>query len=176
MVGALRIWYSTVPMARVARAVRPHLTHVALWTSDIGRAVDFYRKHCGLEVVHDRIEPDGGHVVWVGESKGRSRFVIVLILRPVEHSAPNSFAHFGFSCASRNDVDERAAVARADGLLELEPFDAGPIVGYFCMLRDPDGNSVEFSFGQALGPTPPRAPPRARRPRRSLTPGGPRAG
>ena len=175
MAGALWIWYSTVPMARVARAVRPHLTHVALWTSDVERSVDFYRKHCDLEVVHDRVEPDGGRVVWVGESADRSRFVIVLIQRPVEHSAPNSFAHFGFSCASRKDVDERAAVARADGVLELEPRDAGAVVGYFCMLRDPDGNSVEFSFGQALG-LPPAHAPRRRKARRSLTPRGPRAG
>ena len=156
-------------MARIAHAVPPHLTHVALWTSDIERTVDFYRKHCSLDVIHDRVEPDGGRVVWVGETKDPSRFVIVLIRRSVEHSAPNSFAHFGFSCASRKDVDERAAVARADGVLELEPRDAGPIVGYFCMLRDPDGNSVEFSFGQALGPASPRAPRLAGRPRHSLT-------
>jgi hypothetical protein len=25
-------------------------------------------------------------------------------------------------------------------------------VGYYCGLRDPDGNSVEFSYGQPLGP------------------------
>ncbi|HSD09676.1 MAG TPA: VOC family protein [Candidatus Binatia bacterium] len=172
----MRIWYSTVPMARVARSVRPHLTHVALWTSDIGRSVDFYRKYCSLEVVHDRMEPDGGRVVWVGESKNRSRFVIVLIARPVERSSPNSFAHFGFSCASRRDVDERADVARADGVLDLEPRDAGPTVGYFCMLRDPDGNSVEFSFGQALGPNPSRVARRSGTTGRSLTPRGPRAG
>jgi catechol 2,3-dioxygenase-like lactoylglutathione lyase family enzyme len=156
-------------MARIAHEVRPHLTHVALWTSDIERTVAFYRKHCSLDVIHDRVEPDGGRVVWVGETKDPSRFVIVLIRRPVEHSAPNSFAHFGFSCASRKDVDQRAAVARADGVLELEPRDAGPIVGYFCMLRDPDGNSVEFSFGQALGPASPRAPRRSGRARHSLT-------
>ena len=152
MVVAASIWYSTrMPPAR------PHLTHVALWTSDIERSVDFYRKYCGLEVVHDRAEDDGGRVVWVGEHANHSRFVIVLIRRPVEHSAPNSFAHFGFSCGSRAEVDERAAIARADGVLELEPRDAGPIVGYFCMLRDPDRNSVEFSFGQALGPPARRA-------------------
>jgi catechol 2,3-dioxygenase-like lactoylglutathione lyase family enzyme len=176
MVGAIRIWYSTVPMARVARSARPHLTHVALWTSDTPRSVEFYRKYCSLEIVHDRVEADGEHVVWVGESKDRSRFVIVLIPRPVQHSAPNSFAHFGFSCASRQDVDDRAAVARADGVLELEPRDAGPIVGYFCMLRDPDGNSVEFSFGQALGPRSSRAARRAGRSRRSVRPRGSRAG
>jgi catechol 2,3-dioxygenase-like lactoylglutathione lyase family enzyme len=158
-----------VPMARVARALRPHLTHVALWTSNIERSVDFYRKYCDLEIIHDRVEPDGGRVVWVGESVDSSRFVIVLIQHAVEHSAPNSFAHFGFSCVSRTDVNERAAVARADGVLELEPRDAGAVVGYFCMLRDPDGNSVEFSFGQALGPTGRRAPRRVATPRRSVT-------
>jgi hypothetical protein len=31
------------------------------------------------------------------------------------------------------------------------PQDAGPIVGYFCIVRDPDGNWVEFSHGQSLG-------------------------
>jgi len=25
-------------------------------------------------------------------------------------------------------------------------------VGYYCGLRDPDGNAVEFSYGQPLGP------------------------
>lgn len=133
------------------RPPRPHLTHVALWTSDVERSIEFYRNYCALEVVHDRVEPDGGRVVWVGEPGTRSRFVIVLIRRPVARSAPNSFAHFGFSCASREEVDGRAALARSNGVLEMEPRDAGPIVGYFCMLRDPDGNSVEFSFGQSLG-------------------------
>ena len=140
---------------------RPHLTHVALWAADIERSIEFYRTYCELEIVHERTEPDGGRVVWVGERKVRPRFVIVLIRRPTESSAPNSFAHFGFSCASRGDVATRAEKARAGGVLELEPRDAGPIVGYFCMLRDPDGNSVEFSFGQAID-TPP-SPTRARR-------------
>jgi catechol 2,3-dioxygenase-like lactoylglutathione lyase family enzyme len=163
-------------MARSARSGRPHLTHVALWTSDVGRSIDFYCKHCKLEVVHDRVEQDGVRVAWIGESKYRSRFVIVLIARAVERSAPNSFAHFGFSCASRSDVDERAAAARSDGVLELEPRYGGPIVGYFCLLRDPDGNSVEFSFGQALGPGFSRAARRTGTPRRPIKPRGPRAG
>jgi catechol 2,3-dioxygenase-like lactoylglutathione lyase family enzyme len=140
---------------RASRA--PHLTHVAIWTADVERSVDFYRRHCGLRVVHDRVEPDGGHVVWVGEHEERTRFVIVLICRPTTRPTRSSFAHFGFSCATRAEVDSRAATARTDGVLELEPRDAGPIVGYFCMLRDPDGNAVELSFGQALGPAPRRA-------------------
>jgi catechol 2,3-dioxygenase-like lactoylglutathione lyase family enzyme len=85
-----------------------------------------------------------------------------LIERRSTAGPPGSFAHFGFSCASRADVDRRAEAARADGILEMEPHDAGPIVGYYCIVRDPDGNSVEFSYGQTIDPGFFRAP-RARR-------------
>jgi hypothetical protein len=29
---------------------------------------------------------------------------------------------------------------------------AGPVVGYFCIVSDPDGNQVEFSYGQPIDP------------------------
>ncbi len=131
--------------------MRPHLTHVALWTADVERSVEFYRRHCELEIVHDRSE-GSGRVVWVGEDRKHPHFVIVLIQRPFDHTAPNSFAHFGFSCRTRAEVDRRAASARAGGVLELEPRDGGPVVGYFCLLKDPDGNSIEFSHGQTIDP------------------------
>jgi catechol 2,3-dioxygenase-like lactoylglutathione lyase family enzyme len=131
---------------------KPHLTHVALWSADLDRSVAFYRKHCGLDVVHERGGADGGRVVWVGENPHRPRFVIVLIERRAATGPPGSFAHFGFSCATRADVDRHADTARAEGILELEPHDAGPVVGYYCIVRDPDGNSVEFSYGQTIDP------------------------
>ncbi len=65
---------------------------------------------------------------------------------------PASLAHFGYDLPSRAAVDELAARADADGVLVYAPTDAGPIVGYFCMLRDPDGNLVEFSHGQPINP------------------------
>ena len=43
-------------------------------------------------------------------------------------------------------------MARADGLLEVPPHDGGPVVGYYCVVRDPDGNHVEFSYGQPIDP------------------------
>jgi hypothetical protein len=39
------------------------------------------------------------------------------------------------------------------GILVEGPTDAGPIVGYYCIVNDPDGNPVEFSDGQSLGPS-----------------------
>jgi hypothetical protein len=61
-------------------------------------------------------------------------------------------AHFGYDLPSRAAVDEMAARAQAAGVLDQGPLEAGPIVGYFCMLRDPDGNLVEFSHGQPIDP------------------------
>jgi hypothetical protein len=50
-----------------------------------------------------------------------------------------------------NEVDRLGRLGSDDGIIIEEPKDAGPIVGYFCMVHDPDGNWVEFSFGQGLG-------------------------
>jgi DNA-binding SARP family transcriptional activator len=54
--------------------------------------------------------------------------------------------------AARADVDAIADTARADGTLRVGPRDAGPVVGYFCIVEDPDRNWVEFSFGQPINP------------------------
>ena len=128
----------------------PHLTHVALWSADVERSIAFYRKYCDLSVVHRRQEPGGAPVIWLGEREG-AEFVIVLIQRRAEHGDPASFAHFGFSCEDRGDVDRRAEMARVDGILDLPAADGGPVVGYYCIVRDPDGNPVEFSHGQSIG-------------------------
>jgi len=61
-------------------------------------------------------------------------------------------AHFGYDLPSRAAVDDIARRAQAEGVLMQGPADAGPIVGYYCMLRDPDGNLVEFSHGQPINP------------------------
>jgi len=103
----------------------PHLTHVALFVRDSERTVDFYQRFAGLHVVHERVD-DGVRVPHM--------------------------AHFGYDVESRAAVEEIAARADVEGLLVQGPMDAGPIVGYFCMLRDPDGNLVEFSHGQPINP------------------------
>ncbi|HUI26165.1 MAG TPA: VOC family protein [Candidatus Kryptonia bacterium] len=129
-----------------------HLTHVALFVRDIGATIDFYRDFVGLHVVHDRVD-DGVRVVWMSERAEDPEFVIVAIaVPPGDATYPARFAHFGYDLPSRAAVDAIAARGDATGVLTQGPADAGPIVGYFCMLRDPDGNSVEFSHGQPINP------------------------
>jgi catechol 2,3-dioxygenase-like lactoylglutathione lyase family enzyme len=128
-----------------------HLTHVATRASDVDKTVDFYRRFAGLHVVHDRI--DGGmRVVWLSEEPEDPAFVLVFI--GAEHDArqPALAEHLGFDVPSRDAVDDIAARGDAEGVLVQGPVYAGPIVGYFCMLRDPDGNVVEFSHGQPINP------------------------
>ena len=54
---------------------------------------------------------------------------------------------------SRDEVDHLAARARAERCLISGPADAGPPVGYWAFVRDPDGHTLEVSFGQHVGQT-----------------------
>lgn len=131
--------------------MKPALTHIALGVRDLDRTIAFYRKHCRLHVVHERDE--GMRVVWLAEHPGDVHFVIVLF--PVAGDpapGPHTLQHLGFAVGSRDEVDAAAAAARAEGVLRMEPTYAGPVVGYFCIVEDPDGNSVEFSYGQPIDP------------------------
>ena len=49
---------------------------------------------------------------------------------------------------SVNAIAERA---REEGILAWEPKEEPYPVGYYCAVNDPDGNFVEFSYGQPLG-------------------------
>jgi len=132
--------------------MRPSCTHVAIFARDVDRAVGFYQRYAELHEVHRRI--DGGvTVVWLGEHGRETEFVVVLIA--AEHAdpvQPAPLAHIGYSVGSRAEVDRLAQLAREEGILNDGPRDAGPIVGYYCIVEDPDGNLVEFSHGQSLGP------------------------
>ena len=60
------------------------------------------------------------------------------------------FAHLGIELPNREDVDTVAEKARAIGALEWEPMDMAAHIGYICAVKDPDGNTVEFSHNQKV--------------------------
>jgi catechol 2,3-dioxygenase-like lactoylglutathione lyase family enzyme len=131
--------------------MRPRFTHVALRVKELDRSVEFYGTYAGLVVAHERVD-DATRVVWLAERAEDPTFVFVLI--PMAHAEVErpGVHHFGFTLESRADVDAIAAAARRDGILCEGPRDAGPVVGYFCVVEDPDRNWVEFSFGQPINP------------------------
>jgi catechol 2,3-dioxygenase-like lactoylglutathione lyase family enzyme len=137
------------------------LTHIAFMVSDLDASIAFYDAYAGMKVVHHRAADDGtGRVAWI--SDGTRPFVIVLIESPAPFpgsglipralsSLMPHFAHLGVACESRSAVDEACARAAEEGILELPARDLGPTVGYLGLIRDPDGNSLEVSYGQEVG-------------------------
>jgi len=126
------------------------LTHVALVVSDLERAISFYARYAGMQVVHRRATAEGG-VAWLSDLT--RPFVIVLAQGPAREPGLGPFGHLGVACASRADVDRLAAQAAGEGILRREPRDLGPPVGYYALLSDPDGHTLELTFGQEVGLT-----------------------
>lgn len=137
------------------------LTHIAFTVTDLDASIAFYEAYAAMSVVHARSADDGsGRVAWL--SDGTRPFVIVLIEAPAPFpgsglipraisSLMPHFSHLGVACASREAVDDACARAESEGILEMSPRDFGAPVGYFGLIRDPDGNSLEVSYGQEVG-------------------------
>ena len=128
------------------------LTHVGLPVTDLDRSLAFYAKYARMAVVHRRA--DHGPVSAVAWLSDRTRpFVIVLLtVERVDHPLLPS-AHLGVGCVSRAEVDRLCALADAEGILIEGPHDTGPPVGYWALIRDPDGHTLEVSFGQEVALT-----------------------
>jgi catechol 2,3-dioxygenase-like lactoylglutathione lyase family enzyme len=105
-----------------------------------------------MQVVHRRIDREtGAEVVWLSDHT--RPFVIVLIQTPSVRPVLSPLAHLGIGCKSREAVDKLCDKARQAGLLVEEPKDSGYPIGYWAFLRDPDGHTLELSYGQEIGLT-----------------------
>lgn len=132
--------------------MRPTLTHLALHVPDLDACIDFYARFCGMHVFHER-PGKGSRIVWMAEPGKEREFIFVIMPGGQNrHLADNNYSHFGFALETRSDVDAVATLARQAGCLVWEPRDEPYPVGYYCGVRDPAGNYVEFSYGQPLGP------------------------
>ena len=139
--------------------MRPALTHIALHVPDLDACIEFYRTFCAMEVIHQRAGK-GSRIVWLAEPGKERSFIFVLMPGGTPRRlAADDYSHFGFALESRADVDAIAEHARQAGCLIWAPRDEPFPVGYYCGVRDPAGNYVEFSYGQPLGPGALEVPP-----------------
>jgi predicted lactoylglutathione lyase len=142
------------------------LTHIALPVRDLEKTLAFYAKYTTMVNIHQREDPDTGmRSVWLANERDithdAARFVIVLIHGKLptkitgdikeEYGFLKSISHLGISLNSRDEVDQVAAMAKEEGCLLLGPMYRNEVVGYICVITDPDGNNLEFSVEQVLG-------------------------
>jgi catechol 2,3-dioxygenase-like lactoylglutathione lyase family enzyme len=123
-------------------------THITITVSNIERSIAFYSSFCNLSVLRDR-RKEGGGTVWLGPKTppGKNPTFLLVI---GEGEVTSRMDHLGFQCEAREKVDEIAERGRQLAILEIEPTDVGGTVGYFTILRDPDGHLVEFTHGQPI--------------------------
>ncbi len=126
------------------------MTHVALKCRDLELTAAFYARYAAMRLVHRR-EEEGVRVGWLAD--GTRPFCIVF-LEDEEVGAPlGPFAHLGVAVESRAKVDALIAEAKAEGVTVKGPFDYPPPVGYGAFLLDPDGHTLEISYGQTVAYT-----------------------
>lgn len=146
----------------MTQLTEPRWTHIALPVTDLDRSIEFYTALTPLVVVARNVD-DNGEGAWLS-NPGQSLTPFVLVLaqflpevgarfgvtpgEPATTLAP--FAHLGIELPAREDVDAVAAKARELGALEWEPREMAAHIGYICAVRDPDGNTIEFSHNQKV--------------------------
>lgn len=140
------------------RPTSPRWTHLALRVADIDASIAFYTQFASLELLEKREDTDG-YGAWLGHSdQVEHPFILVLAQffdghdpfapSPIAKLAP--FNHIGIELPTKQAVDEIAAAGEEAGCLAFPARWMPPPIGYICMLHDPDGNLVEFSFDQGV--------------------------
>ncbi|MHC4931022.1 MAG: VOC family protein [Planctomycetota bacterium] len=126
------------------------LTHVALPVTDLDASIDFYSRFANMRVVHRRAQETRKErgVAWLSDIT--RPFVLVLMEFDSVDAPLGPFAHLGVACASREEVDRLSEQAQAEGRLRDAPADSRGPAGYFSSLRDPDGHTLELSYGQEV--------------------------
>lgn len=136
----------------------PRWTHLALRVRDIEASIAFYLQHTPLELLVQRENADG-FSAWLGHSDTPDAPFILVLAQflpghdPWEGTEPSTlgpFAHIGIELAERADIDAVAEAALAGDFLQQGPMDLPDPIGYICMVKDPDGNTIEFSHGQQV--------------------------
>ena len=119
------------------------LTHIALPVRSLVASVAFYEMFAGMQVVHSR-----PGVVWVSD---RTRpFAIVLLETSGDIHPLLPMAHLGVGVSSVAEVDRLCERARQNNCLLREAEQMEPPVGYWALIGDPDGHTLEVSYGQDL--------------------------
>jgi catechol 2,3-dioxygenase-like lactoylglutathione lyase family enzyme len=133
-------------------------THIALRVRDIDASIAWYEAHTPLRLL-DKRQDEFGFGAWLGQPETAEHPFILVLAQFLPATDPfagapqevlSPFAHLGIELPTREAVDEAARVAEASGSLAMPPREMPDPIGYICMVSDPDGNNIEFSYDQGV--------------------------
>ena len=141
------------------RPTEARWTHIALRVSDIDASIAWYQTFTPLELL-DKRQDDMGFGAWLGQPDSAGEAVHPRA-RPVpaghrslqgatrRRSWPRSPTSAS-SCRAAPTSTRSPCAARRPGAWRCRRTQMPDPIGYICSLRDPDGNTVEFSFDQGV--------------------------
>lgn len=133
-------------------------THIAFAVKDVEASIAWYEQFTHLRLLAQGEDNDGKNA-WLGDpTVAENPFILVIgqfyeghdPFAPAPHHPMGPFAHIGIELPTKEAVDEIAAKAKAAGCLALGPMQMPKQIGYICFLKDPDGNTIEYSFDQGV--------------------------
>lgn len=130
----------------------PEWHHVLFKVKDADLSIRFYSEFLGMGAVRDQRDSDGKRWVWMRFSENPYAPLFVFVEEP--HLRPPTGVHalFGFRLPDLKPVEEISAKAKNENCLVEAAGYGGHTKGYFCLISDPDGNLLEFSY--QLSPKP----------------------
>ena len=127
-------------------------SHLALQVHDLEKSIGFYQRYAGMQVIHHRGPgiAEAQKVAWLSDLTRPFALVLVQSER-CEDTPLGPFGHIGVACASREEIDAKVEQAQQEGVLRRAAQESGSPVGYWAFFADPDGNTLELSYGQQIG-------------------------
>ena len=133
----------------------PEWHHVLFKVKDADLSIRFYSDFLGMGAVLDQRDGDGMRWVYMRFPENPSAPMFVFTEEPHLKSGPAAPAQvhrFCFRLGDLKPVEEISAKAQKENCLVEPAGYGGHMTGYFCLVSDPDGNLMEFSY--QLSPKP----------------------
>ena len=138
--------------------LHPIFNNISLHVRDMTVSQEFYREWCDMNVSHYGQVSRSCRMVTPGQS---NPFQLILCDGAATTAGleKSNISHIGIATATMEELQTTYERAQQAGIVERSlitlPYPAGTL--FFA--KDPDGNNVEFSYGQPLGPGMPQVAP-----------------
>lgn len=118
------------------------LSHVAIWVTDIERALDFYLKIPGMSEQF-RLSKDDGTPWLIYLRVGDRQFVELFPRAEGECERPVN-AGYAHMCLEVDDIQEMHRAVVGEGIVPHSEPEMGADGSWQFWINDPDGNPIEF--------------------------------